>query len=66
MMMHFGCTGIEVACNLLDVARSPKEAVLKAVQELADMEGVSLAEAYTTGQDPERICELAEAALTGS
>jgi hypothetical protein len=52
-----------VACNLLDVGTTPKEAVLAAVRALADGQGISLKHAYTTGREPEELCRLAQEAL---
>ncbi|EIE23961.1 Formiminotransferase [Coccomyxa subellipsoidea C-169] len=55
--------GIEIACNLLDVAVSPTEAVAASVQEHADRHGITVGRGYMTGKTPEELCSLAEQAL---
>ena len=48
--------GIEVACNLLDPAASPPEAVLAAVQRLAAQHGgLAVGPAYRTNKSPEQL-----------
>ncbi len=59
-LMH---PGIEVACNLLDVAVSPTGAVAATVQEHADRHGITVGRGYMTGKTPEELCSLAEQAL---
>lgn len=52
--------GIEVACNLLDPAASPPEAVLAAVQRLAVQHGgLAVGPAYRTNKSPEQLIAAA-------
>ncbi len=54
--------GIEVACNLLDPAASPPEAVLAAVQRLAAQHGrLVVGPAYRTNKSPEQLVAAAAA-----
>jgi hypothetical protein len=61
--MYLLHAGIEIACNLLDVAISSTEAVAAAVQEYADKHRIPIKKAYTTGKSPEELCSLATQAL---
>ncbi|KAL4457779.1 hypothetical protein ABPG75_012644 [Micractinium tetrahymenae] len=54
--------GIEVACNLLDPAASPPEAVLAEVQRLAAAAGLQVGRAYRTNRLPAELAAAAAAA----
>ena len=53
------CAGIEVACNLLDIATTSAEAVHEAIQEHAAAQGVTVLEGYRTNNSPEELCKVA-------
>lgn len=59
MCEEYAAAGIEVACNLLDVAVTTPEAVLEAVGRCASKEGVEVGAAYTTNHTLETLCRLA-------
>ncbi|EFN58522.1 hypothetical protein CHLNCDRAFT_17265, partial [Chlorella variabilis] len=52
-LRHLG--GIEVACNLLQPATTPPEAVLGTIQRLAGQRGLAVGPAYRTNKAPEEL-----------
>jgi hypothetical protein len=61
MVVRFA--GIEVACNLLDVATTSAESVHEAIQEQAAARGVTVLDGYRTNNSPEELCKVAEDVL---
>ena len=58
--------GIEIACNLLDVAATSTEAVDQAIWAAAETVGVPVKRSYQTNSSPQQLCALAESALAAS
>ena len=58
--------GIEIACNLLDVAATSTGAVEDAVQAHAAAASVPVKGSYQTNSSPQRLCELADEALAAN